>query len=268
MSEKVVLLTGASQGIGAAAALEFATRGYNVALVARNKDNLEAVAAKVRDAGREALVCAGDLSDLEFAENAVRQTVEKWGRMNVLVNNAAWREVVTMRNISLESWEKTLRICLTAPAFLARWAATHMEQNGGGAIINISSIQSQQVGGIAPAYIAAKGGLDSLTFELAVLYGRHNIRVVGLNLGAIDTEMSNDYQTPDGQTIEEQSHQWRDEMVPLGRYGTPEEAAKTIAWLASEDASYITGAGIIADGGWSRQFTPYSIKRAQFPNEF
>ena len=161
-----------------------------------------------------------------------------------------------------------MRVCLTAPAFLARWAAVHMEQARRGVIINISSIQSEQVGGLSPAYTAAKGALDSLTFELAVLYGPQNVRVVGLNLGAIDTEMSNDYETTDGENISAELRRWSEDMIPLRRYGTAVEAAKTIAWLASDDASYITATGIVADGGWVHQHSPYSQKHRQFPEQF
>ena len=268
IDKPVAIITGASQGIGAATAREFAARGYAVALVARNAANLESVAQEVSTAGGEAIVCSGDLADLEFAESAVDRTFAQWGRIDVLVNNAAWRDITTMRTISLESWERTMRVCLTAPAFLARWVAVHMEPAGRGVIINISSIQSEQVGGLSPAYTAAKGALDSLTFELAVLYGPQNVRVVGLNLGAIDTEMSNDYETTDGENISADLRQWSEDMIPLRRFGTAEEAAKTIALLASDDASYITATSIVADGGWSHQISPYSQKRRQFPEQF
>ena len=113
----MALVTGASRGIGAATAEEFARRGHNVAIAARSEEALEAVARRVRELGGDALVCAGDLADLAFAESTVRQTADRWGRLDVLVNNAAWRELVTMRQITLESWERTLRVCLTTPAF-------------------------------------------------------------------------------------------------------------------------------------------------------
>ena len=268
IDKPVAIITGASQGIGAATAREFAARGYVTALVARNAANLESVAQEVSTAGGEALVCSGDLSDLEFAEAAVERTFAHWGRIDVLVNNAAWRDLTTMRDISLDSWERTMRVCVTAPAFLARWAAVHMEQARRGVIINISSIMSEQISGISPAYVAAKGALDSLTFELAVLYGPSGVRVVGLNFGAIDTEMSNDYETADGENVSAEWRRWSEDMIPLQRFGTAGEAAKTIALLASDDASYITATGIVADGGWSHQLSPYSQKRRQFPGQF
>jgi len=253
----VVIVTGASRGIGAPAAVEFARRGYDVAVVARNEDDLNNTAARIRDVGGDALVIAGDLVDVAFGESTIDQTVERFGRVDTLVNNAAWRDIVSMRRITLESWEKTLRISLTTPAFMARRAAEHMKP--GSSIINISSVQSQFSYGIAPAYIAAKGATDALIHEMANLYSPRGIRVVGLNPGAIDTEMSADY-NDDTADINAEMRRFTEDVIPLKRWGQPGEIAKTIVWLASEDASYITGTSIVVDGGISRVLLPYSMK--------
>src|SRR5206468_5769259 len=125
-------------------------------------------------------------------ESMAPNVIESLGRIDVLINNAAWRDLVTMRSISLDSWERTLRICLTAPAFFARAVARDMEKRRHGVIINVSSIMSQHASGIAPAYVAAKGGLDALTYDLAALYGPMGIRVVGVSPGAVDTELGKD----------------------------------------------------------------------------
>lgn len=264
----VALVTGASRGIGAATAEEFARRGYHVAIVARGADALGAVADRIRAGGGEALVCAGDLSDLEFAESAVRRTVDRWNRLDVLVNNAAWRELKTMRQISLESWEKTLRVCLTAPAFLARWAAEVMEPRRRGVIVNVSSIMSSRAGGIGPAYIAAKGALDSLTYELASLYGPSGLRVVAVNPGAIDTELSGDYANEEGEDLTGRLCAWSEDHIPLHRWGTPEEVARVIALLAGDDAEYITGTTIVVDGGWLHNHLPQSLRKQMHPKQF
>ena len=264
----VALITGASRGIGAATAEELARRGYDVSLMARSADALRQVARKAKQVGGEALVIPGDLFDLDHAQQAIEDTVQRFGRIDALINNAAWRDIVTMRTITLESWERTIRTSLTAPAFMARWAAVHMEKRGKGVILNVSSIQSERVSGIAPAYIAAKGALDSLTSELAALYGSRGIRVLALNPGAIDTEMSGDYESSDGLSLTQKLRKNSLDMIPLGRWGQTGEMARTIAMLISDDASYITGTTIVADGGYTTQLNPYSLKHLMFPGEF
>lgn len=269
MSERpVVLITGASQGIGASTAEEFARRGYNTALLARNRQNLEAVAEAVRSHGGEASVYDGDLADLEYAENTVEQCANDLGRIDVLVNNAAWREIIPLTKITVESWERTLRIMLTTPAFLARWCAPHMERIGKGVIINISSLQSRRVSGFATQYMVAKGGMDSLTLDLAALYGSRGIRTVGLNLGAIDTAMSGDYETEETEGVARYMRKYSEDMIPLGRWGTPEEIGRCIAMFASDDASYVNGANIVIDGGWTHCLWPHSFKKMMFPEDF
>ncbi|MFH1267106.1 MAG: SDR family oxidoreductase [Planctomycetota bacterium] len=197
----------------------------------------------------------------------MRRTVDRWRRLDVLVNNAAWREVTTMRKINLNSWEKTLRVCLTAPAFLARWAAEVMEPRGQGVIVNVSSIMSSRAGGIGPAYIAAKGALDSLTYELASLYGPSGVRVVAVNPGAIDTEMSGDCADPEGESLTGRLREWSEDHTPLRQWGTPEEVARVIAFLAGDDARYVTGTTIAVDGGWLRNHFPHSFRRQIDPEE-
>ncbi len=194
--------------------------------------------------------------------------MEAFGRVDVLVNNAAWRELLTLRTVTPESWERTLRICLTVPAFMSRLAAADMERRGTGVIVNVSSIQSRRAGGFATAYVAAKGGLDALTFDLATLYGPRGIRVVAVNPGAIDTELNDDYTDAAGASISDASRRHVEDMVPLGRSGRPEEVARAIVWLAGDGASYITGTTIVVDGGWTTQNSPYSLKRMMFPDEF
>jgi 3-oxoacyl-[acyl-carrier protein] reductase len=265
---KIAIVTGASRGIGACAALELAARGYDLALTSIEEQPLQAVAGQVRDRGAAAFAATGDLADLGFAESFVKNAAGSLGSPHVLVNNAAWREQFTMREITVESWEKTVRISLTAPAFLARWCAELMEPLKCGVIINISSMMSGHAAGTSPAYIAAKGGLDALTYELAALYGPSGIRVVALNPGAVDTPMSHDLHDPAAAKLAADIQAWSHGMIPLGRWAAGEEIARTIAWLASDDASYITGTTIVADGGWSRQLYPYHLKHALKPDQF
>jgi NAD(P)-dependent dehydrogenase (short-subunit alcohol dehydrogenase family) len=270
MSAKLVaFITGAARGIGAATAVAFASSGYDVALLDLDRDGLESVASRVEAIGGAVLLYAGDLADLDFARSALEETVARWNRLDALINNAAWRTQQTMRMIDIETWERTLRICLTAPAFLAKWAAQAMQERGiAGAILNISSIMSHQTNGTSPAYVTSKGGLDSLSFELAALYGPVGIRVVSVQPGWIDTDMSADYETPEGESLGEKVRVAAQDAVPLRRPGTAEEVAKALVWLAGPDARYITGTRFVIDGGWRHHHLGYSLKRLQFPEEF
>lgn len=264
--QPVAIITGASRGIGAATAQRFAEKGYHLALVANDEPGLKQVEQTCRAAGVDVLCCAGDLADLDFARSAVDATVQRWGRLDVLVNNAAWREIVSMRRITLESWERTLRVSLTAPAFLSRWAAETMERQQSGVIINISSGMSQQAAGISPAYIAAKGALDALTYELASLYGPSNIRVVAINPGAIDTGLSDDLAGDAERTTT--VRRFSEDMVMLRRWATADELARFIVAMAGDDASYLTGTTITIDGGWLRQRLPLSVRQKAYPEDF
>lgn len=267
-NQRVVLITGAAGGIGRALAGEFARRGYALALLDCDVKSLGQLADDVRSPQIPVLTFAGDLADLAFAEAAVRETARHFGRLDVLVNNAAWRELLTMRRITPDSWDRTLRICLTTPAFLARWAAEVMESQRRGVIINVSSIRSFQPDGLAAAYTAAKGGLDALTYDLACLYGRSGIRVVGVNPGAVDTALSQDYTDASGSSITADLRTSSEDHIPLGRWAKPEEIARLIAALAEDDASYVTGTTILADGGWTHNGTPHALKRRMAPGDF
>lgn len=267
---KVVIVTGASRGIGADTAALFAERGYDVALVARSADALEETAKRVREKGGKALVLPTDLADVAAGQAAVTKAAEHFGRIDVLVNNAAWREVVTMRQSTIESFEKTMRVCVTTPAFMTATAAEVMEPQGGGAVVNVSSIMSSMTAGICTSYVAAKGAINSMTYDLATLYGPKGIRVVAINPGAIDTDMGKDYPPGDG-SVEDPNVTLRrhsEDMIPLRRWADPMEIAKAIVWLASDEASYVTGTTFVVDGGWSHQLSPYSLKARMFPGQF
>jgi NAD(P)-dependent dehydrogenase (short-subunit alcohol dehydrogenase family) len=269
-NKKVAIITGASTGIGRAAAIKFAEEKFYLTLVARNDEELSKLARELESRySIECIVCAGNLNDKIFLRSIIDKTVEKWQTIDVLVNNAAWRTIETMRSISFETWEQTMGVCLTAPAFLAKWTAEVMENNRNkGIIINVSSVMSGRAGGISPAYIAAKGAIESLTYELAVTYGRSDIRVVCVQPGNIETNMSTDYIDPKGQNISGKLAEHVTDLTPLSRAGMPEEIAGAIYWLSTDNASFITGTTLMIDGGLSHNFNAYSMKKIQFPNEF
>jgi NAD(P)-dependent dehydrogenase (short-subunit alcohol dehydrogenase family) len=260
---RAALVTGASAGIGVAVAEELVARGYAVGIVGRDAGRLEDVRRRLAAAGGRVLALPGDLGDLPFAEQAVRRVAAAFGRLDLLVNNAAARELTTMREISPAEWDRTLRVCLTSPAFLARWAAEEMEKQGRGVIVNVGSMMSRQAHGVSPAYVSCKGAMESLTYDLAALYGSAGIRVVTVAPGAIDTAMSQQLLAPEGSDrhMEDTIREFSESMAMLGRWGRPDEVARAIAWVASDEASYLTGTTLVLDGGWSRMHMPPEITR-------
>ena len=261
---RVALVTGASAGIGAAVAEEFVARGHAVGIVGRSVERLGEVRRRLESAGGHVLELPGDLTDLDFAESTVRRVVAAFGRLDVLVNNAATRELSTMREITPAEWDHAIRVCLTAPAFLARWAAEEMERQAGGVIVNVGSMMSRQAHGVSPAYVSCKGAMESLTYDLAALYGSAGVRVVTVAPGAIDTAMSQQFVvgTEPERCEEDPIREFSESMAMLGRWGRPEEVAKAVAWVASDEASYLTGTTLVLDGGWSRMHMPPNVTRA------
>jgi len=268
--KKVVIITGAAGGIGFATAKKFAEHNYCITLADINVDGLKLVQEHLeKEYKANCHICHGNLMDLNYVKGIVAESMRKWGQIDTLINNAVWRTVETMRTISLENWDKALRINLTAPAFLAKYAAAEMEAKKiKGVIINISSVMAHNAAGYSPAYITAKGGIESLTYELAALYGPKEIRVVGVSPGNIETSLSNDYRDQEGNNLSETMKNVVNDKTPLGRGGRPEEIANVCYWLSSPEASFITGTNILVDGGFLHNFNSYEIKRMQFPKQF
>lgn len=267
--KKVALITGAAGGIGSATAKILAQRGYALMLSDIEATGLSALQQQLEGEGSTVCSLAGDLHSEAYREALISETVSNLGRIDVLVNNAAWRIPGSLRTLDLATWEKTIGVCLTAPVFLTKAAAEVMEkQQITGVIIQVSSVMSARPSGMATAYIACKGALESLTKEMAITYGRSGIRVLCVAPGFIQTELSNDYKNEKGENISDRLIEQLTDFVPLGRGGDAAEVGRTIAWLCSEDASYVTGTTITVDGGFQPNFNPYSVKKIQFPEEF
>lgn len=264
----VALITGAARGIGEAQALELARRGYRIALADVLEDPLNETASRVAAVGPGAVAISGDLLNADYWQTCVDRTVEAFGRLDVFIHSATWRRVEPITTASVEDWDKTLRIGLTAPAFIARAAAPHMAKQGGGVMVMVSSIMADHTAGICPSYVVTKGGIDSLTRELAVTFGQQNIRVVSLRPGAVNTQISNDYKASDGSSITDALRSYQADKTPLRRWAEPEEIAKATAWLVSDEAGYINATTIDIDGGLSAQFSPYSLLAKQFPDTY
>jgi NAD(P)-dependent dehydrogenase (short-subunit alcohol dehydrogenase family) len=162
-----------------------------------------------------------------------------------------------------------LRTSLTAAIFLTKYVAAVMEKRrGGGVIVNMSSVLAGRPGGISPAYNICKGGIETLTYESAVLYGPAGIRVVAISPGNVHTKLSGDYKDAGANDISGMLRRDMDDHTPLGRSGEPDEIARVVCWLASEEASFITGVCIPVDGGFLHNFNSYRMKKKQFHAEF
>jgi NAD(P)-dependent dehydrogenase (short-subunit alcohol dehydrogenase family) len=267
--KKVALITGAAGGIGSATARILGEQGYALMLSDIEAGGLQTLQKELQAAGVTAVSFPGDLNSETYREALIAETITRLGRIDVLLNNAAWRIAGSLRTLDLATWEKTIGVCLTAPVFLSKAAAAEMEkQQIPGVIVNVSSVMAGRPSGLAAAYIACKGALESLTKELAITYGRSGIRVVCIAPGYIRTELSNDYTNQDGENISDQLIEQLTDFVPLGRGGDAAEVGRTIAWLCSDAASYISGTTITVDGGFQPNFNPYSVKKIQFPEEF
>lgn len=270
--KKVVLLTGAAGGIGRTIAHRFFEAGFMLALSDVDDvglDKLKLELYEIDDSDERLILLPGDLADMNYVTSLTQKCREKWNRLDVLINNAIWRTHDTMRTITQLDWDKTIQIGLTAPAFLARDAAKLMEeQKNNGVIINITSVQAHRAGGTSPAYIACKGGMESLTYELAALYGPSGIRVVGVAPGNTITPLSGDFEDESGGNISEKLVHYMEDQTPLKRSAQPEEIANVVYWLSKDEASFVNGTIIEVDGGFRHGFGSYQLKNTQFPDQF
>ena len=271
MKNPTIIITGAAGGIGKAIAMRFARHSCNLVLNDLDEQSLQSVRQALADQpGVAVSICAGDLADPDLPGQLVSHAMEKFGAIDVLINNAAWRTLQSLRSIDHSTWQRTLDVCLTAPAFLIKHAAHAMEDQGtGGMVINVSSMMSDRAAGNSPAYIAVKAGLEGLTREAAVTYGRSGIRVLCVRPGYIETGLSLDYeQDAAAGGMARKLEGYITDATPLGRAGRPEEVADAIAWLCSAEASFITGTCLTIDGGFSVNMNSYPLKKLQFPDEY
>lgn len=237
---KVALVTGGGRGIGAAIAKRLAEEGADVALsYGGSKDAAEAVAQEIRAMGRKAEATRCDAGAAGETDTLVRGVAERFGRLDVLVNNAGVYPLTTIRKCSDEEWERTMNINLRAP--FEAFRAAYDVMSPGGSIITIGSVAAEAV--MAPGiavYSASKSGVQLLSRGAAREFGHKQIRSNVIQPGPIDTDMN----PADGDKADFQRM-----MVPIGRYGTVEEIASLAAFLASEESAYVNAAVINADGG-------------------
>jgi 3-oxoacyl-[acyl-carrier protein] reductase len=241
LKDKVAVVTGASQGIGRETALALAEAGAKVAVAARNEEKLTSLVAEITAAGGEAFAVKMDVADLEQVKTGFRQIVERFGRLDILVNNAAvTRDGLSMR-MKQEDWEAVVRTNLTGAHFCIQQALLTMMKARAGRIINISSVVAQSGNAGQANYVAAKAGLIGLTKAIAIEIASRGITVNAVAPGFIETPMTD--------VLPDKVKEELKTRIPLGRMGSPRDVASAIVFLASDEASYITGHVLNVNGG-------------------
>lgn len=249
LAGKVAIVTGGSQGIGEAIAVRFAAEGARIAVVCdKNRDKAEAVAEHIGGAGGTAQVFLADCSKVPPIERMVADVIAAFGRVDILVNNAGVFRNVPVAETTEALWDEQLDLNLKGPFFAVKAVLPEFLRNGGGKVINITSIAGVGAFPNCPAYCASKGGLEILTKALAAELGRHNINVNSLGPGNVATPMNAHLRGPDS---EEYIRLMRT-MTPTGRdFLSVDEMTGAAVFLASEDASAVHGATLMVDAGWS-----------------
>ncbi|HET7481440.1 MAG TPA: glucose 1-dehydrogenase [Actinomycetota bacterium] len=246
LTNKIALVTGAASGMGAACARELHACGASVVVADLDADGAAATAAELGGKSIE-----GDISDSSFGERAVAFAVETHGRLDILVNAAGVMARKAALDTDDEVWERVTKVNLDGTFYMCRAALRQMKQQGAGAIVNFSSIWGLWAGPNSAAYSASKGGVSVLTRALALDHARDNVRVNAVLPGDVDTPLLRAGGRERPLTDEEIARMG--DSIPLGRVAQPEEIARVVAFLASDDASYVTGVLLPVDGGYTAQ---------------
>ena len=248
LMDKVALVTGAASGIGRATAALFGEEGAKVMCADLDGEGAERVARQIADSGGEAASVRADVSVAADVEGMVRATVERWGRLDILVNNAGIIFLLPLTQVPEDQWDRLMNVNLKGVYLGCKYAIPQMVGQGNGVIVNTASIAGLRGFATFDTYCASKGAVVQLTKALAVEFARMNIRVNCVCPSIIDTAMldggvaEQGLNKADFVAMASQSH-------PMGRIGRPEEVAAAILFLASEEASFITGVALPVDGG-------------------
>jgi len=251
LKDKVAIVTGASSGIGIGIAEVFAEEGARVVAVARREKEGQAVVRSIGERGGQAVFIPADISKQDDVRAMAQRTLDTFGRIDVLVNNAGVNFVRTFDELTVEDWDRVIGVDLRGTFLCIKACIGQFLAQGSGNVVNIATVHTSAcLPGAAP-YDAAKWGMVGLTKSLAVEYAARGIRFNCLSPGLIDTQIWQDIQ--DGaEDLEACLTHWQ-ANIPSGRVGTIREMGHAAAFLASDEASYITGANLLADGGMTSQ---------------
>ncbi len=241
---KVAIVTGGGGGIGRATSCLFAKEGAKVVVSDVNKESASLTVELIKEAGGEAISVPANMVNPEEVEQIVNKTIEAYGGLDILFNNAGvGNEEVKLAEMSVEEWDRVVDINLKGVFLGIKYALPKMEERGGGSIINTSSVLGFRGKKYVGPYNASKGGVVLLTQNAALEYGKNNIRVNAVAPGVIDTDII--------QGWKDDERKWPiiSKANALRRVGQPEEVAKAVLFLASDDASFVTGSTIFVDGG-------------------
>lgn len=247
LTGKVAIVTGGNGGLGLGMARGLASAGAAVAVVGRNQDKIDNAVKTLAAAGAQALGIQADVSSEDDVNRMVRETVDHFGRVDILVNNAAISWGIHPDKMTLDEWNNFIAVNLTSCFLTCRACFPEMVKAGGGKIINVGSIITKLGFGKLVHYAAAKGGMDHMTQSLAQGWGKHNIQVNAVLPGLVDTEMM----PCSGPKAMTRAVQYVSKKSPVGRYGVPEDFHGLSILLSSKASDFITGAIIVADGGLS-----------------
>jgi meso-butanediol dehydrogenase/(S,S)-butanediol dehydrogenase/diacetyl reductase len=240
---RVVLITGAASGIGAATARRFASEGAHLALGDIDDEKLSAFAKELEAGGTGVSQQQIDVAERSEVESFTEAALARFGRLDVVFNNAGIGAYGKVPDLDPDAWHRTIAVDLHGVFYGCRAAIPHLRRAGGGAIVNTASISGLGGDSGLAAYNAAKGALVNFTRALAIDHAREGIRVNAVCPGPIETPLAAGILAHPG-LVDEYARR-----VPMGRVGTPEEVAGVVAFLASDDASYMTGAMVVVDGG-------------------
>ena len=252
---KVAIVTGGALGIGQATALEFAREGASVAIGDIDEEAGESTVAEIEALGARALLVHADLADAAACHRLVLETALVFGGVDILFNNVAIQPPNSYLNVedtTEELWDRMQAVNLKSYYLMSKYAIPEIRKRGGGAIVNTASVQGLQSQNLVPAYAASKGGVLSLTRQMALDYAADNIRVLAVCPGSIDTPLLRAAAGTQGEDVDEVVRRWG-EAHPLGRIGTPQEIANVVVFLASDKASFMTGEYVCVDGGFMAQ---------------